>query len=58
MPQRDENEENLNRKKTTPPGDEVNPPTHPICQGAPDPTKCEEYVERLSEASDNIDRKS
>jgi len=30
---------------------------HPICANAPDQEKCERFVERLSEASDNIDRR-
>jgi|GEM_PF-5729430 len=30
--------------------------THPICEGAPDKEKCEAFVERLIEASNNIDR--
>ncbi len=31
--------------------------THPICQNAKDPEKCEEFAERLGEASDNIDKR-
>lgn len=31
--------------------------SHPICQGAPDQDKCELFVERLAEASNNIDRR-
>lgn len=29
---------------------------HPVCQFAPDKQRCERFVERLTEASDNIDR--
>lgn len=29
---------------------------HPMCENAPNKEKCEEFVERLDEASNNIDR--
>ena len=32
--------------------------THPICQSAPDQEKCEEFVERLDQAGENIDKKT
>ncbi len=32
--------------------------THPMCENAPDKEKCESFVERLDEASNNIDRKN
>ena len=32
--------------------------THPICEFAPDKDACGKYVERLSEASNNIDRRA
>ena len=31
--------------------------THPICQFAPDKEKCEAFVERLSQAASNIERR-
>ena len=31
--------------------------THPMCENAPDKEKCETFVERLEEASNNIDSK-
>ncbi len=33
-----------------------NSDTHPICQNAKDQEKCEEFVERLEQASDNIEK--
>ncbi len=32
-------------------------PVHPICQDAPEPEKCQHFVERLAEAGENIDRR-
>ena len=32
--------------------------THPICQNAKDQEKCEEFVEKLDQANENIDRRS
>ena len=29
---------------------------HPVCRFSPDKEKCRRFVERLKEASDNIDR--
>ena len=34
------------------------PDVHPMCENAPDKEKCEEFVERLDEAGNNIDPKS
>ena len=32
--------------------------THPICQNATDKEKCEEFVEKLDQANENIEKHS
>ncbi len=51
-------EQDVNPAKLTTPQETRASSPHPICEGAPDQEKCEQFVERLSEASNNIDRKS
>lgn len=41
----------------TQPQEQADSNAHPICQNAPNQEKCEEFAERLGEASDNIDKK-
>lgn len=36
-------------------GEQSEQDAHPICRDAPMPEKCEEFVDRLQEAHDNID---
>jgi hypothetical protein len=50
--------QDINPATLTTPQKAATPSTHPICEDAPDLNKCEQFVERLSEASNNIDRRS
>ncbi len=38
--------------------EEAKSDTHPMCESAPDKEKCEEFVERLDEAGNNINLKN
>lgn len=42
-------------QESPPPKASAGDAIHSICQSAPDQRKCEEFVERLDEAANNID---
>lgn len=57
MNEADNTNEETQANNTEPnPQAQTDPNTHPICQNAKDQDKCEEFVERLGQASDNIDK--
>lgn len=58
MPASDKERTHVTTSETDRRQDEERQSTHPICQSATDPEACERFVERLEEASNNIDRRS